>query len=480
MYRFLVPLKPKAVDQNLPNPALFSNAGTIHEANVEVSKVLDEQENSKKRRGNYSTYDDEFKTKVARYSMQNGDVAAIRKYSKDLPKKLSESTVRTWRNYLIAKEKIAKTGKECLIAGQRGHPLLLGADLDGKVKTYIRELRLNGGVVNRAIVISVAKAHLKNKDRSLLKEYGGSIDLTRSWANSFLLRMNFVKRKATKEARKVPSDFEEIKARYFDKISEIVRKYSIPDQMIINWDQSGISVVPTSEWTLEEEGATQVGVVGLEDKRQITALFASTMSGDLLPPQLIYEGKTSLSHPKFNFPPEWNISHTPSHWSNSQSMIEYVEKVIIPYVEKMRQELLLPLDQEALVIFDVFKAHRNEQLYDLLKRNKIEFVFVPANCTSMLQPLDADGSVNGAFKIALRQKFIDWYSDKVAAALRENAKPDINLRLSVLKPLHANWFLSAFEEIAQNREVIRNGWKKTGIYDLLKNPPKEPISISIL
>ena len=34
-------------------------------------------------------------------------------------------------------------------------------------------------------------------------------------------------------------------------------------------------------------------LVGIDDKRQITAVFAGTMAGQFLPIQLIYKGKTS-------------------------------------------------------------------------------------------------------------------------------------------------------------------------------------------
>jgi hypothetical protein len=55
-------------------------------------------------------------------------------------------------------------------------------------------------------------------------------------------------------------------------------------------------------------GAKQVEIIGIEDKRQITALLSCTMSGDLLPPQLLYQGKTQNCHPKVDFPEEWDFS----------------------------------------------------------------------------------------------------------------------------------------------------------------------------
>ena len=53
-----------------------------------------------------------------------------------------------------------------------------------------------------------------------------------------------------------------------------------PPALIINWDQTGINYVPVSSWTMEVEGSKRVELVGKDDKRQITAVFAGSMVGD--------------------------------------------------------------------------------------------------------------------------------------------------------------------------------------------------------
>ena len=80
---------------------------------------------------------------------------------------------------------------------------------------------------------------------------------------------------------------------------------------------------------MAEEGCKQIPVVGKEDKREITVLLAVTASGAFLPPQLIYQGKTVGCHPKITFPAKWNVTHSENHWSTEETMIEYLEKVII-------------------------------------------------------------------------------------------------------------------------------------------------------
>ena len=68
-------------------------------------------------------------------------------------------------------------------------------------------MHLAGGIVNRAIVIAAARGIVEHNNPSLLCEHGGTIQLGKKWADSLMTRMNYVKRKATKAARKVPVDF---------------------------------------------------------------------------------------------------------------------------------------------------------------------------------------------------------------------------------------------------------------------------------
>ena len=84
--------------------------------------------------------------------------------------------------------------------------------------------------------------------------------------------------------------------------------------------------VPVSSWTMAKEGSKRVEICGIDDKRQITAVFACSMTGDFLPIQLIYAGKTDKCHPSFTFPSDWHITHSPNRWSNEDTMKAYVSR----------------------------------------------------------------------------------------------------------------------------------------------------------
>jgi len=46
----------------------------------------------------------------------------------------------------------------------------------------------------------------------------------------------------------------------------------ISPRLILNWDQTGIKIVPSSCWTMAERGSNRIELVGLKDKCQITAV----------------------------------------------------------------------------------------------------------------------------------------------------------------------------------------------------------------
>ena len=88
----------------------------------------------------------------------------------------------------------------------------------------------------------------------------------------------------------------------------------------------------------------------------------------------------------------------------------------------------------------------------------------------------------------MRKQFITYYSTAVEGQLdRCKALEDIevNLRLTAIKPLHAQWPVSMYNFLTTERvqQIINAGWKKAGILRLLDGttelPPTDPFFLSI-
>ena len=150
-------------------------------------------------------------------------------------------------------------------------------------------------------------------------------------------------------------------------------------------------------------------------------------------------------------------------------MLEYIEKILDPYMARQREQLGLSPDAPGLCIFDVFAAHRCDEFLQSLREHNIRYVMVPAGCTGSLQPLDV--ATNEPFKHHLKELFSSWYADKVRTLLDsglavENIKVD--LRTSVIKPIHFGWLVKNMEWLSSQDQMLRRGWKDIAILDKLQ------------
>ena len=456
---------------DLPSPSTGVLSHSLGPAAIKAANEAVEHARNKtrKRRGSYAKFTPEQQAAIAKYASIHGNQAAVVKFSKELEVQLKVTTVQTWKTKYLAelrrKQSAGETGDltiNSLPLKKRGRPLLLGEKLDSEVKSYIQAVRERGGVVTTSIAMAAATAIVQKADRNLLAENGGHIAITNNWAKSLLYRMNFVKRRGSSTAKLTVANFEAVKEQFLIDVNAVVEMEDIPSQLVINWDQTGISIVPGSSWTMEAKGSKRVEIVGMGDKRQITAVLCGAMSGEFLPPQLIYQGKTTACLPRHKFPTDWHVTYTHNHWSNEDTMIEYIKSIILPYVERKRTELELSRDQPALAIFDVFRGQQTEGVLKLLEKNNILVVNVPANCTDRLQPMDL--SINKSVKEFMRSKFRDWYSEQVQHQLCEGKEiSPVDLKLSTMKPLGARWLVSLYDYITQNNSIVVNGFKAAGL-----------------
>jgi hypothetical protein len=73
------------------------------------------------------------------------------------------------------------------------------------------------------------------------------------------------------------------------QVAWLVDEHKIPPSLVINGDQTGANIFPVSRRTWAKLGARQVRQLGLDDKRQLTAMVACSAAGDTLPLMVIFQ-----------------------------------------------------------------------------------------------------------------------------------------------------------------------------------------------
>ena len=83
----------------------------------------------------------------------------------------------------------------------------------------------------------------------------------------------------------------------------------------------------------------------------------------------------------------------------------------------------------------------------------------------------------------MKDQFTSWYSAQIQSQLGSGMvldDVDVDLRLSVLKPIHATWIVSMYNHLSssEGRQSTAKKWKKAGVPDVVsgskKLPPEDP------
>jgi hypothetical protein len=255
---------------------------------------------------------------------------------------------------------------------------------------------------------------------------------------------------------------------FWDRHPEATNK--IRELLMRARDGRNAGIIPSSQFTYEQRGAASVPC-GQDDKRQITAVVGSSLNGDMLPLQLVFEGKTDRSLPQHTQDTQSNGFHltlSDNHWSTLETMQQYVDRVLNPWRG----------NEDMILVLDAWSVHRSTfREWVSRTHKKIHLVFVPANCTSMLQV--ADVALNRPFKAAIKTQFEEWAASVVMQQIKDGKDPSLKEHLGIkqLRPRLLEWCYKSWMELRtpSGRLTVQRGWNRcvNQFYDVLSDDKRQ-------
>ncbi|KAJ3514067.1 hypothetical protein NLJ89_g2589 [Agrocybe chaxingu] len=360
-----------------------------------------------------------------------------------------------------------------------GRTGVLGKHMDivDEIKKTLKDLRVSGIPVHVPLARSIMLAIIEEKQPSILNKHFQCSELfVRSFFQSV---MNWTPRMATRAAAHIPSDAPDVCERAFFRIVYAMKWENIPPKLVINVDQMGMYVLPSNSRTFHDKGASQVDAVGKDEKRAYTVLVASTPTGDILPFQQVWAGKTNASLPRqnspgmaeakefgFHFAVAASQSNPRSHFSTLKTMIEWIEKVMIPWVQHVIEVDGLNEDQKAVLYIDCYPVHAGEpfKTYVYTKQPNIIICFVPRNCTPVFQP--ADVGLQRPIKHILKQELFKYLARTHREQISSGLKPEdvwITTSLPKLRDASVLGLVEAYKFLLgpDGRDLIKKSWVKS-------------------
>ena len=147
-----------------------------------------------------------------------------------------------------------------------------------------------------------------------------------------------------------------------------------------------------------------------------------------------------------------------------------IDKIILSYVKKQIKSLGLRKNQEWLLIADVFKGQWTPAVKKKVADLNGKIVPAPNNISKPFHTLNL--TVNSSGKVHPRKSTQKRVTSDVQRQLKSGKQPEnvkIDTRFSVIKPLHAKCITSFYECMQNNRQIVLNGWGKSGITKFLNN-----------
>ena len=402
---------------------------------------------------------------------------------------LNESTIRGW---FEPEKKVGKAKKVLLphiyerwqSRKPLSRPLESGRqdvfanhpDLLQRICSSLQELRDASIAINSVTVASIMKSLTLAHAPELAKQ----VKFSRRWCQKWVKKeLSWSFKKGTTAGQKLPGNWIHLVEQQFLRAAVICYSYNISKpSMIINWDQTGLLLMPTHKRTYHSRKERQVPIVALEEKRQITAVVGSSMNGDLLPLQLIFTGQDKDEKRKKAIPNDketqqlmeehkWKLEQTSNHWSSLESMKKYVKTIIDPYInDQIKLHQLQQNEDHCLLIFDCWSVHKSKAFLEWINsayQGRYHVIFIPAGCTSVAQP--ADVILQRPLKHYFQNQYTEWSTQQMFEQTSQGKKPaeaQLTKNIKALKPLVVKWMVNSWSQLKEKKEVIRKGWEKIG------------------
>ncbi len=337
----------------------------------------------------------------------------------------------------------------------------------GRKISYPREVDeniLGWFLEKRDLQLAVSTEMLKQHARAVVSQVNPAFKASDGWAQKFMRRHNLVLRARTSMAQKLPGDLEYKVVAFRDEVQSIRSRTDIDYRLLGNMDETPVyfDIVPGKTLEVRGKKTVKVRTTGSE-KRHITVVLACTACGDMMPPMIIFKGKTKRSIKGLEAPEGVIVAYQKKAWMDGDLMLKWIDGVWNKSCQFNQP------GAESLLVMDSFSAHLTDDVKEKLESNKVHTIIVPGGCTSVLQPLDV--SLNKPFKAILRRLWQQYMMESAEELERKRAEgntPASQMKIPApLKQMMVDWIVTAWLELAQKVDAVKKSFLVTGISNAL-------------
>ena len=330
-----------------------------------------------------------------------------------------------------------------------GRPITYPLEVENDLIRWILELR--------DLHVPVSVLALQEKAKGVVQPHNPDFNATRGWVAKFFQRNRLSLHSRTSVSQKLPRQLEESISKFYADAGRFMRIGKYPRSLVGNMDETPafFDMVPTKSICKIGSRECVVRTSG-NDKKHITIVLSAAADGTLLPPMLIFKGKTERTIGKLRVPEGFVVKTQEKAWMDKDLMIVWLDEIWVKYVKKINKELGL---ENSLLTYDAFSAHKTDTVASKLNENKSDALMIPAGCTSKCQPMDV--CINKPFKAILRKCWVE-HVNKAVEKMSTPTPSDYKLPPPTRQDM-VDWVEKAFQIISDDKDMIMKSFDVCGI-----------------
>ena len=316
----------------------------------------------------------------------------------------------------------------------------------------------------RDLYVPVSILTLQEKAKRVVRPHNPTFNASRVWVEKLFARHRLSLISRTSVSQKLPKQLEGSITKFYEDAGRYMRIGKYPRSLVANMDETPafFDMIPAK--SICKTGSTECIVrTSGSEKKHITVVLSAAADGTMLPPMLIFKGKTDKTIKKLRIPEGFIVKTQEKSWMDEGLMEVWVEEIWLKYVREVSKQLGF---DNSLLKFDAFSVHKTDDVQSKLVENKSDILMIPPGCTSKCQPMDV--CINKPFKAILRKCWVTYIS-KLIEQMPATTPDDFKLPPPSRQDM-VDWVEEAYRLISSDKDMVKRSFDVCGI--TTSDPPE--------
>lgn len=223
------------------------------------------------------------------------------------------------------------------------------------------------------------------------------------WVELFMERKKISLRKVTKNTTTIPVNAIALIQTFRDDITGTIDRFGIPMRLLFNMDETFVLFDFRPLYTLNEKGAKSVDIRTSRSNAKLgcTVTLCVAANGDKLPAHITVPRRGFVRQlnalEDYELPENVIVTSSQTGWVKEETIHHWLDEVFSPHIQEA---------QHFMLVVDRYRVHRTENFGVRVTEDGGLLNFIPAGCTSLVQPLDL--TVMRSFKCHTRNAWKTW------------------------------------------------------------------------